>query len=216
MRTQVGPAFTQMQTFDVPSGAPIEWSEYYGAFRGDPAVLLGDDYDAALAAVAAWRAGGASGVNDSTIADADAFLAGLAYTPVDEVLSPGSPWGAVELARRAAPGGGGGTLPFPPGVTFDVSGSASAAEAVPWLELLSPAGTFSPATLDAEPTSFQVRRRASAWRAPVRMLAPCSAARLVVSIWLRAPRWLRRVCPALLLFPLILSTRLGVVHVRTP
>jgi hypothetical protein len=70
-----------------------------------------------------------------------------------QVLYQGSPWGAVEQARRAGPGGGVGTLPFPPGVNFTVSSM----EAVPWLDLLSPQGTFSAATLEVEPTSYQVR-----------------------------------------------------------
>jgi hypothetical protein len=73
---QVGPAFTQMQTFDVnPGNAQAEqWTEYFGAFDGAPAVLLGDDYNAALGAVSAWRTSPASGVSDSSIADIDAFL----------------------------------------------------------------------------------------------------------------------------------------------
>ena len=153
---QVGPAFTQMQTFDVPSGAPVEWTESFSALDGDPAVLLGDDYGAALAAVASWRASAASGVNDSTTADVDAFLAALADRPVDAVLAEGSPWGAVELARRAAPGGANGTLPFPPGVAFGAPAGPNAALAAPWLELVSAAGTFSAATLAVEPTSYQV------------------------------------------------------------
>jgi len=116
--------------------------------------MLGADYGAALAAVAAWRTSAASGVNDSSIADADAFLAALADTPVDEVLFEGSPWGAVELARRAAPGGAAGAAPFPRGVRFPAP--AASAEAAPWLELVSAAGTFSAATLATSPTSFQV------------------------------------------------------------
>lgn len=151
---QVGPAFTQMQTFDVPSGAPVQWTESFSALDGDPAVLLGDDYEAAVGAVAAWRASAASNINDSVTADVDAFLTALADTPVDAVLSTGSPWGAVELARRAAASDG-ADLPFPPGVTFTVPDSG-ATEAAPWLELVSAAGTFSAATLAVEPTSYQV------------------------------------------------------------
>ena len=148
---QVGPAFTQMQNFDVPSSAPVQWTESFSAFDGNPAVLLGDDYGAALAEVAAWRASAASAVNDSVTADVDAFLTALAEVPVDEVLYEGSPWGAVELARRAAPGGGAGALPFPAGVSF----SADSLDAAPWLELLRD-GTFSAATLAVEPTSYQI------------------------------------------------------------
>lgn len=160
---QVGPAFTQMQTFDVPSSSPVEWTESFSAFDGNPAVLLGDNYSAALATVAAWRASAASGVNDSVTADVDAFLSALAATPVDEVLYEGSPWGAVELARRAAPGGGAGALPFPAGVSF----TANSLDAAPWLELLRD-GAFSAATLAVEPTSYQV---SAEWLALLRATA---------------------------------------------
>ena len=163
---QVGPAFTQMQTFDVnPGNAQAEqWTEFFGAFDGSPAVLLGDDYNAALGAVSAWRTSPASGVSDSSIADIDAFLTALAEVPVDEVLFEGSPWGAVELARRAAPGGAQNTLPFPPGVSF----TSSSMDAAPWLELLSAEGTFSNATLSVEPTSYQV---SAEWLAVLRASA---------------------------------------------
>ncbi len=73
------------QTFDVPSGQPLQWTEYFSAFDGNPSVLLGANYSAALGQVTAWRTSPASGVNDSVIADVDAFLTALSDTPVDEV-----------------------------------------------------------------------------------------------------------------------------------
>jgi hypothetical protein len=73
------------QTFDLPNGQPLQWTEYFGAFDGSPSVLLGANYSAALGEVVAWRTSPTSGVNDSTIADVDAFLSALADTPVDEV-----------------------------------------------------------------------------------------------------------------------------------
>lgn len=152
---QVGPAFTQMQTFDV--GAKFSWNEYFSAFTGDPSILLGDAYRGAVDAVNAWRAGPASGVNDTRLADVTAFLNALEDAPVDEVLSVGSPWGAVELARRAAPGGAAGAAPWPRGVFFNVS--RDLVEAAPWLELVQGGGgvgTFSSATLAVEPVSYQV------------------------------------------------------------
>ena len=51
---QVGPAYTQMQTFDLPSGSPFQWTEYFGAFNGNSSVLSGDDYGAALDSVSDW------------------------------------------------------------------------------------------------------------------------------------------------------------------
>ena len=62
----------------------------------------------------------------------------------------------VSQARRKAPGGGAGALPFPAGVFFNSSAGVEAAEAVPWLELLSAAQTFSNASLAVEPQSYQV------------------------------------------------------------
>ena len=163
---QVGPAFTQMQTFDVPASGKLSWSEYFSAFQGDPSTLLGDSYPAALAYVNDWRTSPASGVNDTRIADVDAWLTSLEDTPPDEILHVGSPWGAVELARRASPGGAAGAAPFPRGVFFNVSRDAT--EAAPWLELVGSGGTFSPATLAHEPSSWQV---SPAWLAVLRASA---------------------------------------------
>jgi hypothetical protein len=67
---QVGPAFTQMQTFDVATH--FSWSEYFSGFVGDPAVLLGDSYRGAVDAVNSWRSGPTSGVNDTRLADVTA------------------------------------------------------------------------------------------------------------------------------------------------
>ena len=70
---------------------------------------------------------------------------------MSDVLLP-----TVSQARRKAPGGGAGALPFPAGVFFNSSAGVEAAEAVPWLELLSAAQTFSNASLAVEPQSYQV------------------------------------------------------------
>ena len=168
---QVGPAFTQMQTFDVAS--EYAWTEYFSAAVGDPAVLLGDAYRGAVGAVSAWRAGPDSGVNDTRLADVRAFLEALEGAPVDEVLAVGSPWGAVELARRAAPGGAAGAAAWPRGYVFNVS--RDLAEAAPWLELVAggAVGTFSPATLAVEPVSWQV---AGEWLAVLRASAAAHGA----------------------------------------
>ena len=150
---QVGPAFTQMQTWDLPAGKPVQWTEYFGAFVGDRAALMGSSYEGALAHVDEWRASSASGVNDSVIADVDAFLVSIADRPPTEILSRGMPWGAIELERRRVSGASTDAL-FPPGTSF--SASPDDDEARPWLELISSAGTFSAATLAKEPTSYQV------------------------------------------------------------
>lgn len=150
---QVGPAFTQMQTWDLPAASTVEWSEYFSAFYGDASITLGADYDAAIDAVNKWRVSAASGVNDSRIDDIDSFLTSIADTPVDQVLSRGSSWGAVELLRRSAPGGADGSAPFPTGVSFDLNESTEVEQ--PWIDLIT-FGTFSSSTLQSEPSSFQV------------------------------------------------------------
>ena len=252
---QVGPAFTQMQTFELPPGG-FEWSEFYGAFTGDPVgtarvLLLCAPYCVCAACVSVRRrppaatrapdgectppppsllpfapaecAPGPRLRRGARVRACVARVGGLGVErlracghgrvparPVGrprgrgararvcvcvlrcaflnaprarlfwlaaprrarsgvrtcvrlmcvagaggggQVLYAGSPWGAVELARRAAPGGGGGTGPFPPGVAFNVSGAAGAVDAAPWLDLLSAAGTFSAASLAVEPSS---------------------------------------------------------------
>ncbi len=151
---QVGPAFTQMQTWDLPAASAVEWSEYFSAFDSDASVTLGVNYNAAVEAVSKWRTSAVSGVNDSRIDDVDAFLNALSHTPVDQVLSRGTPWGAVELLRRSSPGGGDGSAPFPTGVSFDFKGDTQGLSQ-PWIDLVT-AGTFSTTTLLSEPTSFQV------------------------------------------------------------
>ena len=50
---QVGPAFTQMQTFDLPANATLEWTEFFGVFNAAPAsssaaALQSDDYGEAI------------------------------------------------------------------------------------------------------------------------------------------------------------------------
>lgn len=112
---QVGPAFTQMQTFDLPANATLEWTEFFGAFvpdadAGDTDALQSEDYGEAVGVVEDWLTGG-DGVNDTTFLATDAWLASIADTPISpasssnsssSILAYGSPWGAVEEMRREA------------------------------------------------------------------------------------------------------------------
>ena len=140
---QTGPAFTQMQTFDVPA-AGKEWTEFFGAFDGNAKVLRGDDYDAALSEVSDARK---TAVSNDRFGDVDKFLRSIADVPVDEVLRVGMPWGGVEQARKKSSG------PLAPGVFFNASRSDP--EARPWLELAQD-GAFSSESLARAPLSFQI------------------------------------------------------------
>ena len=112
----MGPAFTQMQVFDVPRNATMEWTEFFGAFDGDAEALHSEAYGAATGEVEAWL-GSADGVSDAAFVDEDAWLQSIAdLDPTamassassssgngsGSILAYGSPWGAVEEIRRGA------------------------------------------------------------------------------------------------------------------
>mmetsp|Transcript_25522 Transcript_25522/g.52321 ORF Transcript_25522/g.52321 Transcript_25522/m.52321 type:complete len:686 (+) Transcript_25522:83-2140(+) len=101
MELQVGPAFTQFQTFDLPRDTTLEWSEVFGAFQGNVTSLASPDYGDAVGEVEGWL-DGSEGVNDTAFLNTDAWLASIADTPLDSVLAYGAPWGAVEEIRREA------------------------------------------------------------------------------------------------------------------
>jgi hypothetical protein len=137
MELQVGPAYTQFQTFDLPSDATLEWTEVFGAFEGDSAQLHSTAYGDAVAEVEAWLTS-PDGVNDTAFLATDAWLAALADVAPDAVVASGSPWGAVEEIRRAAAlgssepprgssrsGSGEGTRPGAGGLRTGVRGSGS-------------------------------------------------------------------------------------------
>ena len=110
---QVGPAFTQMQVFDMPRNATMEWTEFFGAFDGNAEALHSEDYTAATGEVEAWLEGN-DGVSDDVFVDEDAWLQSIAdLDPLAShvsssgngsgpILAYGSPWGAVEEIRRDA------------------------------------------------------------------------------------------------------------------
>jgi hypothetical protein len=171
---QVGPAFTQMQTFDVDASTTLEWTEFFGIFEGDPVALQGP-YAGAIAQVEGWLAS-PQGVNDTDFLDTDAWLASVADSPVTWLLAEGSPWGAVEEIRRAALAAKGAfqaprrATPRPkqgvrvglraegaslaPGLTFDHAAAWANPETKPWCELAS-YGRFTDSA-DTQPLSYQI------------------------------------------------------------
>jgi len=101
MELQVGPAYTQFQTLDLPAATTLEWTEVFGAFEGDATQLHSTQYSDALNEVEGWL-DSPEGVNDTAFLNTDAWLSTLADTPLDSILASGSPWGAVEEIRREA------------------------------------------------------------------------------------------------------------------
>lgn len=94
---QAGLLHSQSEQRPMKAGEVIEWTEGYTAFSGNPAVLHGEDYDAANRYVENEIVdGGRIGL----VCTSDAY-----FTPTfpEEIVSYGSGWGALEeLARKKA------------------------------------------------------------------------------------------------------------------
>ncbi len=138
---QGGVTPTQLQTCPLPAHASIEWTECICPFAMDSRAAHDPDYSAACAV-----AGNAVDKRVSTPAleEMDAFLIAQAAAPVQTLLHRGSGWGWLYEKRTAHT--------ISPGLTFEAD---SGDEEQPWTELLS-AGTFSQATLNKPPCSFNV------------------------------------------------------------
>jgi len=93
---QAGLAPTQMQTLPMPAGAVWEWTETFGLLAADPAVVHGNDWEAA------WSRAGKALESILPQKDVDRRHAGFAAVrdrAPDEILSAGSGWGALERLR---------------------------------------------------------------------------------------------------------------------
>ncbi|MFW6159125.1 MAG: hypothetical protein ACOC8E_07195, partial [Planctomycetota bacterium] len=153
---QAGLALTQAQALPMPPGAEWSWLEAYTSVEADPGAVHGDDWAAAIEAVRAQL---------DAVATADELAARLETTaadadrPPDDVLHPGSGWGALERRRREATG----EPPFcSDALVFDDE-SIGEAEA-PWLELLE-SGRLPEADPDDGRPSWMVQPE---WRARLR------------------------------------------------
>ncbi|GEB60380.1 hypothetical protein GCM10017674_25710 [Streptomyces gardneri] len=120
---QAGLARTQLEHLELPAGGEFSWLEAYGPLAADPAAALGDDWDAARAAVESSLAGALprAGVD----AAYTAWREQAAESEPETVLAVGSGWGALEVLRGhyELPG-----TPFPE--------STLGPEQEPWRELL--------------------------------------------------------------------------------
>ena len=145
---QTGPAFSQMQTFDIPE-AGKSWTEFFTAIDGDPALLASEDYDQTLDHVEEERR---RVVPSAAFEDVDAFFRTIVDAPIEKIVAEGMPWGGLEELRRAHADPS-AAAPMVPGLRFSVSRDDS--EAGPWVELVED-GVFSSATLARTPLSYQV------------------------------------------------------------
>ena len=152
---QVGPARTQMHTFNLPAQSSYEWTEWFKATDDLPASKLhAADYSLAVASVGEWVRG-AEGMDPALLAKADAILTKMADVPptAEQILSKGLPWGAMQemlLAKLS----GKPRKPLAPGAPFPDTVERTV-ETAPWLELLE-SGAFSPTTLSRTPVTFEV------------------------------------------------------------
>ncbi|MDH2413254.1 DUF5107 domain-containing protein [Nocardioides sp. CER19] len=124
---QAGLARTQLEHLPMPAGETWSWVEAYGMAELDPAAAHGPWSVAQEAVARAADAIAPGGVLEDELA----LAAARADRPVDEVLRPGSGWGALERQRRQAAG----EQPLPDAGTpwpDDTLG----AEQEPWLALL--------------------------------------------------------------------------------
>lgn len=167
---QVGPAPTQMQTFAFPAKSTKEWTEVFKGAPLDSQALHQDDYSRPLATVESWLRS-SQGLPASNVSTMDDFFKAHSDDAVlpGNILSRGTPWGALHALLLGQPGLGPGTL-FQMNDTHSESlrtltgGNGGAAdsqakglplEARPWLELLTQ-GTFSAQSLGRLPVSYMV------------------------------------------------------------
>lgn len=150
---QVGVAPTQSHTFTLPAHSSHHHSEFWQLLEGlhEPSRLYADDYTDAVGVLTEYLNSAAHGVPNATWDDMDAFMHGVATTPLpaSAVLFNGSAWGALDAKLF-------GHTPPASVVYFEAPTSAeyTPEDATPFSELLSHSATFSAATLSAIPRSF--------------------------------------------------------------
>lgn len=148
---QAGLAHTQLEHIPMPGGEKWSWLEAYGCVEADGTIVHGDDWPAAYQEVG-------SRIDEILPRDRmDALFAVAereADSPVDELLTTGSPWGRMEATYRAAKG-----LAPPTGPELEFGTPLEAGQRQ-WIQLLEE-GTFpQPDVLD-EPVGYEVQPK---WR----------------------------------------------------
>lgn len=140
-----------MQTFPVPANHTIEWTEYIMAMEDADAVTMqAGPYDEALDAVTRWINGEATGMPVDEVHRMDSLLKDVSSRTLaaSSILSPGTPWGALEELRQGRP--------LSSATPFAYPGWKEAPEARLWVELVEN-GEFSEETLARSlAPSFQI------------------------------------------------------------
>ncbi len=121
---QAGLAHTQYECLPMPPRTAWEWMEGYGALSADPAKVHGE-WAGAVREVSERLNGLAE---EETLETMLRETRAMAVSPAEEILLPGSAWGTLENARRAAAG----EEPICPHLTFAPIGE----EQKPWADLL--------------------------------------------------------------------------------
>jgi hypothetical protein len=158
---QSGVTPTQQQVFTLPGQSSIAFTEYFKPMRRPGAGPLPTGYANATAEVGRWWESSA-GIPQSKVAKMETFFSALEDRPVkrSELLSEGSPWGALHEKLTGRPLAPGATFFSPRGGSATngaKSNVAAADDADVWRELVE-TGTFSAATLSSvrAPRSYAV------------------------------------------------------------
>lgn len=149
---QVGPAPTQMQTFQLKKNSKLEWTEWFIGITSDANVLNGANYKAAISNIEILIK---SNIPTETVEYFDTFLKKYASVVPQQVLYNGNPWGALEEMKNKKSLAAGLSFSIP-----DDIDDPKFKDAVPWVELLT-TGRFSADTLSSLPTSYQTT---DSWR----------------------------------------------------
>eukprot|EP01047_Picozoa_sp_COSAG01_P010395 COSAG01_NODE_438_length_17037_cov_13.150136_9_plen_616_part_00 len=177
LEAQTGVAPSQSHVFPLPKNSSTEWTEWFRAWKAAPQEIHAPEYATAVGAVESWLAS-PDGVAEARFAEMEAFFAKhSADAPQPQnILKHGLPWGGLEEARRGGAPLAAGTSFDPPADWLKMEGRTplEAAALTPWLELLGQGqgqggggsggggggsqsyGTFSDATLERLPGSFEV------------------------------------------------------------
>jgi hypothetical protein len=149
---QAGLAVTQAQCLPMPPRTDWEWLEAYGLMEADPAVVHGDDWNAAVSEVNDRLDATCSAQHLAEVFEA---TAGLPHREPEELLHRGSGWGALERHRRTRSGE---PAADPAGLRFDDTSLGEAQH--PWKTLLE-SGAFPESDPTDVPVSWMVQ---PAWR----------------------------------------------------
>jgi tetratricopeptide (TPR) repeat protein len=149
---QAGLARTQLEHLPMPGQTTWAWLEAYGLMEADPAIVHGENWDAAETAVAHHLE---SLIPTAALEAEFARSAAFANQPPVELWQLGSGWGALERIRRQQAGEpplSAAGLPFPD--------DSLTAEQQPWLDLLR-RRQFSPSPPETAPAGLMVQKE---WR----------------------------------------------------